>query len=57
MIRGKYTSVMIGGGGAQSAPLFLFLKNIEIYALCWNFFFSAIFEDMAIFHVILEMDR
>ena len=56
MIRGKHSLVMIGGWG-----LFLFVKTIEkVIRLCTVLRkkkLSGSFEDKAIFHVILEIDR
>ena len=52
---------MMGGGGLKVPPYFLFVKTIEkVIRLCTvlrkkNLIGS--FEDKAIFHVILELDR
>ena len=41
------------GGGAQSAPLYLFVKTIEkVISLC-----TVLKKKYLIFHVILEIDR
>ena len=50
-----------GGGGAQSTPLFLFVKTIEkVKRLCTvlkkNYLIDS-YKDKAIFHVILVIDR
>ena len=58
MIRGKCPLVMIGG--AQSAPLFLFVKTIEKVIRLSTVLKKKLigsFKDKAIFHVILEIDR
>ena len=49
------------GGGAESAPLSLFVKTIEkeirLCTVLKFFFLIGSFKDKAIFHVILEIDR
>ena len=61
MMKGKYTLVMMGGGGLKVPTLFLFVKIIEkVIRLCTVlkfFFLIDSFKDKAIFHVILEIDR
>ena len=62
------TLVMMGGletlvlmGGLKVPPLFLFGKTIEkgirLCTVLKNISLSGSFEDKAIFHVILEIDR
>ena len=63
MIRGKYTLVMIGGGGGHKVPpptIFIYennRKSNKIMHCVEKKKLSGSFEDKAIFHVILEIDR
>ena len=60
MIRGKCTLGMIGGGAQSAPPIFICENHRKINKIMHCIEkkkLSASFEDIAIFHVNLEIDR